>query len=138
MRTELTNEILQRFSPMDGLKRQNLVALVKKTSIRELGAGRALFKQGDKEKRTIYLVSGSLELRTSSGEANVIEAGSPEARNAISPHLPRQVTARAVDDVEYISIDTDLLDVMLTWDQTGNYEVSELQWTMTKMTIRTG
>jgi rhodanese-related sulfurtransferase len=29
--------------------------------------------------------------------------------------------------VQYISIDSDLLDVMLTWDQTGSYEVSELQ-----------
>jgi len=29
--------------------------------------------------------------------------------------------------VQFISIDSDLLDVMLTWDQTGTYEVSELQ-----------
>jgi CRP-like cAMP-binding protein len=127
MPTDLTNEVLQRFSPMDGLKRQNLVALAKKTTIRELDGGRCLFKSGDKDQRTIYLVTGSLELRTDSGKQTVIEAGSPESRNAISPHLPRQCTARAVDDIEYISIDTDLLDVMLTWDQTGNYEVSELQ-----------
>jgi rhodanese-related sulfurtransferase len=29
--------------------------------------------------------------------------------------------------VQFISIDSDLLDVMLTWDQTGTYEVSELR-----------
>jgi rhodanese-related sulfurtransferase len=29
--------------------------------------------------------------------------------------------------VEYLSIDSDLLDVLLTWDQTGTYEVGELQ-----------
>ena len=29
--------------------------------------------------------------------------------------------------MQFISIDSDLLDVMLTWDQTGTYEVSELQ-----------
>ncbi len=127
MPTELTNEILKRFSPMDGLKRQNLGALVKKTSIRELAAGRPLFKENDTEKRTIYLVSGSLELLSASSETTLIEANTPDARNPISPHLPRQVTARAIDDLEYISIDTDLLDVMLTWDQTGAYEVSELQ-----------
>jgi CRP-like cAMP-binding protein len=127
MPTELTNEVLQCFSPMDGLKRQNLVALAKKTTIRKLGAGRSLFKAGDKEKRTLYLVTGSLEMLTDSGQRTVIAAGSSEARNAISPHLPRQCTTRAVDDIEYISIDTDLLDVMLTWDQTGNYEVTELK-----------
>ncbi len=126
MPTELTNEVLKRFSPMDGLKRQNLVALVKKTTIRELSAGKSLFRVGDKEKRTFYLVTGSLELRSEDGERTLIKAGSPEARNAISPHLPRQCTARAIDDLEFISLDTDLLDVMLTWDQTGNYEVTEL------------
>lgn len=126
MTTELTNEVLKRFSPMDGLKRQNLVALVKKTSIRELQGGRALFKAGDTDKRTFYLVAGTLEMRTPEGKISTLTAGSPEARNAITPHLPRQATARAVETVEYISLDTDLLDVMLTWDQTGNYEVTEL------------
>ena len=29
--------------------------------------------------------------------------------------------------MEYVTIDGDLLDVMLTWDQTGSYEVSELR-----------
>jgi len=32
-----------------------------------------------------------------------------------------------VDDVSFLSIDSDLLDVMITWDQTGSYEVAELQ-----------
>jgi CRP-like cAMP-binding protein/rhodanese-related sulfurtransferase len=127
MPTELTNKVLKRFSPMDDLKRPNLEALLKKTSIRTLEAGHTLFKRGDKERRTIYLVSGSLEFRAEDGETSLVEAGSLEARVAIAPHLPRQVTARSLDEVEFISIDTDLLDVMLTWDQTGSYEVSELE-----------
>ena len=32
-----------------------------------------------------------------------------------------------MDEVEYLSIDSELLDVMITWDQTGTYEVAELQ-----------
>ena len=127
MTTELTNEVLKRFSPMDGLKRQNLVALVRKTSIRELEGGRALFKAGDTDKRTFYLVKGSVELRTPDGKTSTLTAGTPEARSAIAPHLPRQASARAIENIEYISIDTDLLDVMLTWDQTGNYEVAEFE-----------
>ena len=42
------------------------------------------------------------------------------------PGLPRKFTARAATDLEYIMIDSDLLDVLLTWDQTGQYEVAEL------------
>jgi len=59
--------------------------------------------------------------------AQVVEGGTDSARNPVSPHYPRRYTARAHDRVQYLSIDSDLLDVMLTWDQTGSYEVSELQ-----------
>jgi CRP-like cAMP-binding protein len=127
MSTRLTNEVLKRFSPMNGLKRQNLEALANKTAVQTLDAGRTLFKAGDTEKRTYFLVSGSLELRDLRGSMVTLEAGAPAAHTAISPVLPRQCTARALDEVEYISLDTDLLDVMLTWDQTGSYLVSELQ-----------
>jgi len=126
MATDLTINVLQRFSPMDGLKQQNLIALVKKTAIHEIDKGRTLFKIGDKEKRTFYLISGTIQLELESGEKKMIEAGTQEARNALAPHLPRSCTARAATKVEYLSLDTDLLDVMLTWDQTGKYEVSEL------------
>ena len=34
---------------------------------------------------------------------------------------------RAVDEISYLTIDSELLDVMITWDQTGTYEVEELQ-----------
>src|ERR1700722_3125568 len=102
--------VLRTFSPLDGLKAENLHALARKTHIRELAAARVLFKEGDTDKRTFYLVAGSVE-----------------ARAAIAPGLPRKFTARAATDIEYIVIDSDLLDVLLTWDQTGQYEVAELR-----------
>jgi CRP-like cAMP-binding protein len=118
--------ILRTFSPLDGLKAENLNALARKTQLRELGTGRALFKEGDTEKRTFYLVAGIVELRADDQLIGTVRAGSPEARAALAPGLPRKFTARAATDLEYIMIDSDLLDVLLTWDQTGQYEVSEL------------
>ena len=57
----------------------------------------------------------------------MVRGGTPEARNPLAPSLPRRFTARAVGSRSSTSrIDSDLLDVMLTWDQTGTYEVSEL------------
>jgi CRP-like cAMP-binding protein len=119
--------ILKNFSPLDGLKAENLHALARKTQILELDSGRLLFKQGDTDKRTFYLVAGSVELRADDRLVGIVRAGSPEARAALAPGLPRKFTARAADDIEYIMIDSDLLDVLLTWDQTGQYEVTELQ-----------
>ena len=122
------------FSPLDGLKAENLHALARKTQIRELDAGRALFKEGDTEKRTFYLVSGTIELRNEERVMTSIRSGSPEARPPLAPGLPRKFTARALTDVSYIMIDSDLLDVLITWDQTGQYEVAELNGDKAAMT----
>src|SRR5271167_5013301 len=118
--------VLRTFSPLDGLKAENLTALARKTQLRELGAGRTLFKEGDTDKRTFYLVAGSVQLRADDQLIGTVRAGSAEARAPLAPGLPRKFTARAATDLEYIMIDSDLLDVLLTWDQTGQYEVSEL------------
>ena len=118
--------LLKQFSPLDGFKAENLHALAKKTSIRDLPAGRVLFKEGDTDKRTYFLVAGSIEIYDQDGVLATVRGGTPQARNPIAPTLPRRFGARAIDDVRFIAIDSDLLDVMLTWDQTGSYEVSEL------------
>lgn len=120
--------LLRSFSPLDGLKAENLHALARKTVLRELSTGRLLFKEGDTDKRTFYLVSGVIELLHESRSVLVIRGGSPEARNPIAPGNPRRYAARVVSDrIDYVSIDSDMLDMMLTWDQTGSYEVNELR-----------
>ncbi|MET0292568.1 MAG: cyclic nucleotide-binding domain-containing protein [Steroidobacteraceae bacterium] len=119
--------LLKRFTPLSGLRKENQAALARKVTVRTLPAGRTLFKQGDTDRRTIWLVSGTLELREGDQTVAMIMGGTPEARAPLSTQLPRRVSARAIDEIEYLSIDSELLDVMITWDQTGTYEVSELQ-----------
>jgi CRP-like cAMP-binding protein len=123
---QISTELLRGFSPLDGLKRDNLAALARKVQIREMSPGQLLFKEGDTEKRTLYVLSGILELVDQAKVVGTVVGGSELARNPVAPVYPRRVTARARDRVQFISIDSDLLDVMLTWDQTGTYEVSEL------------
>jgi CRP-like cAMP-binding protein len=124
---EASVQVLKSFAPLDGLKRENIAALAKKVSIRTMSAGRFLFKEGDTDKRKIWLVSGMVELREGERTVAMIRGGTADARNPLSPNLPRTVSARAVDEISYLSIDSELLDVMITWDQTGTYEVEELQ-----------
>jgi CRP-like cAMP-binding protein len=118
--------ILRRFAPLDGLRRENLGALARKTAIRHLDSGRVLFKEDDVDNRTFYLVSGDVELRAADRTVATVQGGSPDARNPLAPGQPRRFTARALSDIEYISIDSELLDVLITWDQTGTYEVAEI------------
>lgn len=122
-----TVSLLKTFAPLEGMKAENLHALAKKIQVRSMDAGRLLFKEGESDKRTYWLVKGMVEIRAGDRTAAMIKAGTPEARNPLTPGQPRKYTARAVDQIEYLSIDSELLDVMITWDQTGSYEVSELQ-----------
>ena len=71
-------------------------------------------------------MSGTVELRANDRPVGNIRAGTPEARTALGPGSPRKFTGRAHTDIEFIMIDSDLLDVLITWDQTGSYEVEEL------------
>ena len=119
--------LLRKFSPLDGMKKENLLALARKVAISQLPAGRVLFKEGDRDKLTYWLISGLIELREGDSTVAMIRGGTAEARNPLSTKLPRKQTARAVDPLEYLAVDSELLDMMITWDQTGTYEVAELQ-----------
>ena len=124
----LDPKILRVFSPLDGLKNENVRALARKTAIREMGQGRFLFKEGDTEKRTYYLVSGTVDLLTDGRVVGTVKGGTADAKHPLTPILPRRCSARvATDLIKYLSIDSDLLDVLITWDQTGQYEVGDLR-----------
>jgi CRP-like cAMP-binding protein len=120
-RESTNSQLLKTLAPLDGLKRDNLAALAKKVSVRTMNAGRMLFKEGDTDKHSIWVISGMVEIRSGEQTVAMIQGGTPEARSPLYPGTPRRVSARAVDEITY------LLDVIITWDQTGSYEVTELQ-----------
>ena len=55
--------LLRRLSPLDGMKNDNLAALARKVTVNELAAGRTLFKEGDADRKSFWLVAGMVELR---------------------------------------------------------------------------
>ncbi len=122
-----TTQQLKLFSPLDGLKRENLGAMTRKAVLEEFVGGRYLFKGGERDKRTFFLLDGEIELLNQDKLVRVIRSGTDEARHALAPVLPRRLSARCRGAVKCITIDSDLLDVMLTWDQTGSYEVNDLR-----------
>ncbi len=126
MSKNVDRELLKTFTPLSGLKPENQAEIASKTIIQELGAGRYIFKEGDNDKRTIYVLSGELELRQGDKVVRVVKGGAPDSKHPLAPQTPRHVSARAKTDIEFIAVDSDLLDIMLTWDQTGSFEVGEL------------
>ena len=126
MAHKLDTAYLRSLSPLNGLKVDTLRSMLHKIKLREATRGQTLFKEGDTDKRTIYVVSGSIELKEGDKVIQTIAGGTDEAHRPITPLLPRHQTAVAAGDVKYISMDSEVLDVTLTLDQTGIYEVGDL------------
>ncbi len=116
---------LGNFSPFNALESANLVDLLDSIEILQATQGQVLFERGDTEKRSIYVLSGTLSLRNGDQDLGTVVGGTDEARDPIASKLPRQLSAVAVDDVQYFTIDSELVDVTLTLDQTGMYEVGD-------------
>jgi CRP-like cAMP-binding protein/rhodanese-related sulfurtransferase len=119
--------LLRRFSPCDGMKAENLVALARKTSRRQAPKGRVLFREEDEEKQTFFLLSGTVELLQEGEVVSAITGGTPQAKNPLGHFIPRRHSAVAKTNIEYLLIDSEFLDIVVTWDQTGSYKVAELK-----------
>ena len=125
--THFSIEQFRKLSPINGLRAESLPHLFKRIAILTEKTGKDLFTCGSSNADSYYLISGEIDLIDSQGRiARSLSAGSSDALHRIAHQIPRVVTARCKTAVEYIRIDSGLLDVMLTWDQTGSFEVDEL------------
>ena len=127
MTTSMDAAQLGKFSPFDTLEPTSLDDLLDSIEILHATPGQVLFEKGEAEKRSIYLLSGTLALRNGDQDLGTITGGSEEARSPIAPALPRQLAAVAVDEVQYFRIDSELVDVTMTLDHTGVYEVGDFR-----------
>lgn len=118
--------LLKTFVPPSALNAENFQELAGKTTIEELGAGKTIFKQGDVDRKTVYLVDGEVELVGASGEKSQVKSGTDISRHPLGNHQPRKHTAITKSPCKITRIDSDLLDILLTWDQLSGIEVDEI------------
>jgi CRP-like cAMP-binding protein len=119
--------MLRTFSPFDGMKPESLSAFARKISRRQAPKGRLLFTEGDEDKQTFYLLSGSIDLLAEGEIVGSVRSGTPKSKNPLVHILPRPYSAVVTSDrIEYLQIDSEFLDVAVTLDQTGAYKVLEL------------
>lgn len=120
--------LLRRFSPLDAMKAETLIVLARRTRRQQAPKGRLLFLEGDQDTHTYYLLSGTVDLLAEGEVIGTVRSGTPKAKNPLAHALPRPYSAVATSDrIEYLHIDSEFLDVVVTWDQTGSYKVTELR-----------
>ena len=123
----VNKEILKTLVPPSALNSENFHELAGKTYVEEVGAGKAVFKQGDTDKKAVYLLEGELAITSEKGDASVVKSGTPAAKHPLANAQPRNSTAIAKVPSKITRIDSDLMDVLMTWDQMSGIEVGEIQ-----------
>ncbi len=119
-------ELLQSLIPINALRPQNFQQLMARTRIVQVPAKQTLFKRGDSDPDTLYLLEGEMVLVPEKGADRVIVGGSQDARYALAQLKPRQFTGVAQGAAKIARVDGALLDRLLTMDQTAGYEVEEI------------
>lgn len=123
----INTKSLRNFMPLDKLSIDKLEELLDKSIVEEIPVGRVLFRQGEKDKRNIYLLDGQVELQiTGSTKAEVVKAKTLESKYPLADTLPRPSTCRAKTNVTVLIVDTDHLEILMDHDPSGTYEVTEI------------
>ncbi|MCO6413798.1 MAG: SUMF1/EgtB/PvdO family nonheme iron enzyme [Thiogranum sp.] len=123
----IDKKVLRDLVPINALSAIHLEEISRKAVIADVRAGRYVFKQGDRDYQSVYLLEGKVELIANKGEVvGQVKAGSEAARHPLAHKQPRQLSVRAVGNVTIACVDSSLLDVLLTWDESAGYDVVEI------------
>ncbi len=109
-------QALRKLFPLETMPARQYNALCSVCNIIEMPKGSFLFKQGDTPDSFIYLIQGTVSLEAEEFKIETIRAGTDLAKFAIAHQFPRQVSARAVDNVCYIGLQLNAFDKQETED----------------------
>ena len=126
------NEQIKSLMPISGLASQYQNEVVQQAEILKFKKKQQVFKQGDVDPYTYYLLDGELELEANGQLLKTIKGGSPDAQSALSQLQPRQMSAKATGKLLVLRIAREILDRLLTMDDprgasSGGFEVSEVE-----------
>ncbi|MBL7003647.1 MAG: cyclic nucleotide-binding domain-containing protein [Gammaproteobacteria bacterium] len=124
---QIDAKLIKELTPINSLNHEHFSDLVKKIKAETIKSGHYIFKKGEIDKIHFYVIKGSIELVDNKKVLKTIKAGTPDALAPIAQNFPRPASARAKGDAIIIKVNSDMLDIMLTWDQTGSYSVEAVE-----------
>lgn len=118
----------RQFVPLNSLSEEAFKRAVGDSSQIRLHQGEILFKRGDDDDHTYYLLRGEMALKADDGSAPlVIRSGSDAARHPLARLKPRLYTGMARSECLVARFSDLGLDGVVTQDQATSYEVTEYE-----------
>ena len=123
----IDKQALKGLSPLGKLTPDKIDDIISKSRVENLPAGRTVFRQGEDDGQTIYLLSGQIEYTTvGKTRKKLIKGKSVEAKFPLADDIPRPVTAKTKTASSLLYIDSSLLEILLDENPSGEYEVTEI------------
>lgn len=124
---KITIEQLKAFEPISALSTERLEELQGLADVEVLGVGVTIFREGDVDNQSVYLLDGDVQMRSVSDQSlnSSITHKANDAKHPLSEGQPRQVTCTAMTLAKVLRVDNSILDYMLTWDQLAVAEEKE-------------
>ena len=116
--TPLDRRVLHRLISPSGISFEKFYELAEGAFVEQLTSGFTLFKEGDRDEKIIYVLSGKVVLSDADGQTAII-GGESSARVAIRPVQPRTCSATCATDVSVACFDYKRLEAMEGPPQTG-------------------
>jgi CRP-like cAMP-binding protein len=118
--------LLKNLVPLNALSDEHLGQLISRIKIEQAKKGDILFREGDSDHQHFYLLEGEVALLAGNRELDVVQGGAKTARFALAHQWPRKFSGRAVGDVRFARIESQLISDLLMRTQAQSYRVSEL------------
>lgn len=118
--------VLKTFAIPSSLNTENFDELANKAFVEIIAVGKNIFRQGDTDKKIIYLLEGDITMVANNGQSFAVVANTQAAFHPLDNFQPRKCTAVAKTDCKITRIDSDLFDMLTTWDQMSAIEVGDI------------
>ncbi len=119
-------DVLAQLVPLNVLSRAQLEQLAVEARVHSVGPGTTIFRQGQRDEQTIYLLNGEVTLAADGRVAQTVHAGTEQAHYAIAHLQPRRFTAKTRAQSTLLMFDSKLLDHHLTLNQSQSIEVADI------------
>lgn len=114
------SEQIKDLVPINKLPPNLQARLLDQARVMDVNKSRFLFKQGDKDNYSYFLLEGEIELLAGNQGGDIIKGGSDRARYALARIQPRQFSAQARSKLKVLIIERNSLDQLLVLaDQSG-------------------
>jgi CRP-like cAMP-binding protein len=118
---------LRRFRPLSSLPEAALEHLVATVPPTRVPAGELLFRRGDSDGDTLFLVAGRVRLAMRDGTTRILDAAEDAARWPLDPVQPRSCDCQALEPVELLRVSPAMMESLEHWGWSADaYAVGEV------------